>query len=73
MRKNMLKDYFRIVMENILHRKIRSWLTMIGIFIGIAAVVSLVSLGQGLENVAAQRQRLRVQGVGMLGSGAGIG
>ncbi|MBU0957426.1 MAG: ABC transporter permease [Nanoarchaeota archaeon] len=28
----------------------RSWLTMIGIFIGIAAVVALMSLGQGLQN-----------------------
>src|SRR3989338_7525552 len=28
----------------------RSWLTMIGIFIGIAAVVSLISLGEGLQN-----------------------
>ncbi|MBL7116594.1 MAG: ABC transporter permease [Nanoarchaeota archaeon] len=32
-------------------RKLRSWLTMIGIFIGIAAVVSLISLGEGLSNV----------------------
>ena len=35
--------------NNITHRKLRSWLTMIGIFIGIAAVVALVAVGQGLE------------------------
>jgi len=36
--------------KNIRNRGIRSWLTMIGIFIGIAAVVSLISMGQGLQS-----------------------
>ncbi|MDP2925266.1 MAG: ABC transporter permease [Nanoarchaeota archaeon] len=30
-------------------RKLRSWLTLLGIFIGIAAVVSLISMGEGLR------------------------
>jgi len=30
-------------------RQLRSWLTLLGIFIGIAAVVSLISLGDGLR------------------------
>src|SRR3972149_2318690 len=46
----MIKDYISFGIGNILHRKLRSWLTMIGIFIGIAAVVALISLGQGLQN-----------------------
>ncbi|MCD6381830.1 MAG: ABC transporter permease [Candidatus Aenigmarchaeota archaeon] len=33
----------------VLHAKIRSWLTIIGIIIGVAAVISIVSLGQGLK------------------------
>ena len=45
----MLKDYFKFALGTISHRKIRSWLTMIGIFIGIAAVVALISLGQGFR------------------------
>ncbi|MDY6777353.1 MAG: ABC transporter permease [Candidatus Nanohaloarchaea archaeon] len=45
----MLLDYLILSIKNILNRKRRSWLTVIGIFIGIAAVISLVSLGQGLE------------------------
>ena len=45
----MLKDYFIISIKNLRNRKLRSWLTMIGIIIGITAVVSLISLGQGLE------------------------
>lgn len=35
--------------KNIKNRGIRSWLTMIGIFIGIAALVSLITMGQGLQ------------------------
>jgi putative ABC transport system permease protein len=46
----MIKDYFKIPAKEIRRRKLRSWLTLIGIFIGIAAIVSLITLGQGLEN-----------------------
>ncbi|MFH1682317.1 MAG: ABC transporter permease [Candidatus Woesearchaeota archaeon] len=46
----MIIDYFRIPWKEIRRRRIRSWLTLIGIFIGIAAIVSLITLGQGLEN-----------------------
>lgn len=45
----MLLDYFILALKNVRKRGIRSWLTMLGVFIGIAAVVSLISLGQGLE------------------------
>lgn len=45
----MLKDYFIFSVKNLRNRKLRSWLTMIGIIIGIAAVVSLIGLGQGLK------------------------
>ncbi len=45
----MILDYLKLAIENIKTRKLRSWLTMIGIFIGIAAVVTLYSLGQGME------------------------
>ncbi|PIN94247.1 hypothetical protein COU61_00555, partial [Candidatus Pacearchaeota archaeon CG10_big_fil_rev_8_21_14_0_10_35_13] len=45
----MIKDYFSLALRNLKHRGTRSWLTMFGIFIGIAAVVSLISMGQGLQ------------------------
>lgn len=45
----MKKDYFFLALGNLKHRGLRSWLTILGIFIGIAAVVALISLGQGLE------------------------
>jgi putative ABC transport system permease protein len=45
----MLLDFFILSLKNLIHRKRRSWLTIVGILIGIAAVVALVSIGQGLE------------------------
>ena len=45
----MIKDYLNIVFKSLKHRRVRSWLTMLGIFIGIAAVVSLIGLGEGLR------------------------
>jgi len=44
-----LNEYFDLAFGNLKHRGLRSWLTMLGIFIGIAAVVSLISLGNGLQ------------------------
>jgi len=46
----MILDYFRLAVSNLFHRRLRSWLTIIGIFIGIAAVVALISLSQGMQD-----------------------
>ncbi len=46
----MIGDFFLLSLNNLRRRKLRAWLTMLGIFIGIAAVVSLISLGQGLQD-----------------------
>jgi putative ABC transport system permease protein len=55
----MLTDFLKLSLLNLKNRKLRSWLTMLGIFIGIAAVVALISLGQGLQNaIDAQFQQL---------------
>ena len=45
----MLKDFFSLAFQNLRKRGLRSWLTILGIFIGIAAVVALISLGAGLQ------------------------
>lgn len=44
-----IKEATRIALRNLTHRRIRSLLTLVGIFAGIAAVVALISLGQGLQ------------------------
>jgi len=45
----MAFDYLILALKNLKHRGIRSWLTLLGIFIGITAVVALIGLGNGLE------------------------
>jgi len=45
-----MKDFFLLALSNLRRRRLRSWLTIIGIFIGIAAIVTFITLGQGLEN-----------------------
>lgn len=46
----MISDFLKLSLNNLRRRRLRSLLTMLGIFIGIAAVVSLISLGQGLQD-----------------------
>jgi putative ABC transport system permease protein len=46
----MVKEHIRLALRSLTKRRLRSWLTMIGIFIGIAAVVSLIGLGEGMRN-----------------------
>ncbi|MBN1456086.1 MAG: ABC transporter permease [Methanomicrobia archaeon] len=38
-----------LALNIIVHSKLRSWLTIIGIVIGIAAVVAIVSIGEGMQ------------------------
>lgn len=51
----MLWEYVSFSLKTFTRRPTRSWLTILGIFIGIAAVVSLTSIGQGLQD-AVMRQ-----------------
>ena len=44
-----LLDFFGLALRSIIHRKLRSWLTVIGVLLGITAVVTLISLGLGLD------------------------
>ena len=45
----MWDDYLNLALEGIRNRKLRTGLTMLGVFIGIMSVVTLISLGQGLQ------------------------
>ena len=48
-------DLFRLSLNSIMHRRLRAWLTLIGIIIGVAAVVSLISIGEGAQASVQQR------------------
>ncbi|MAG38797.1 hypothetical protein CMO90_01805 [Candidatus Woesearchaeota archaeon] len=45
----MKKEYLRYALNNIMYRKLRSWLTVVSILIGIGAIFALVSFGVGLS------------------------
>jgi len=47
--KMKFKDTVKMSLHELRHSKLRTYLTIIGIIIGIAAVVSIVSVGQGLQ------------------------
>jgi len=42
-------DIFRLSLSHVKKSKLRSWLTIIGIVIGVAAVVAIISIGQGMQ------------------------
>ncbi len=70
----MKKDYLLLALENLKHRGLRSWLTMLGIFIGIAAVVSLISLGNGLQQaILGQFNALSTNVLVIQNAGTGFG
>jgi len=54
----MNKDYFKIALKNLKVRPLRSWLTILGIIIGIFLVVSLLSLSEGLKESVMKELRM---------------
>lgn len=70
----MIKDYVSLAFGNMKHRGVRTWLTMLGIFIGIAAVVSLISMGAGLrEAITGQFSSLSVDKLTIQNAETGFG
>ncbi|MBR9699637.1 ABC transporter permease [Candidatus Woesearchaeota archaeon] len=71
----MNTDYFVLALKSLIHKKVRSWLTLLGIFIGVAAVVSLIGLGDGLRTAInsqfgiSSTEVLTVQAGGISGAG----
>jgi putative ABC transport system permease protein len=55
-----LSKSLKLALNIIVHSKLRSWLTIIGIIIGIAAVVAIVSIGEGMR----QNVESRLGGLG---------
>lgn len=53
----MITDYFKLALGNLRRRKLRSILTVIGIFIAIATIFVLLSLSIGLDNAIKEQFR----------------
>ena len=70
----MFKEFFLMSLRNLRRRGIRSILTLLGIFIGIAAVVGLISMGQGLQDaITGQFSSLGTDKLIIQNSGTGFG
>ena len=54
----MLTDYFKLAVRNLKRRGLRSWLTMLGIFVSIATIFTLISLSLGLQAAVNEQFRL---------------
>jgi putative ABC transport system permease protein len=50
-----LYDIFKLSLNHVRKSKLRSWLTIIGIIIGVAAVVAIVSIGEGMQQTVTMR------------------
>ena len=48
-------DYLLMAVNSIRHRKLRSWLTVVGIIIGVAAIISLLTISRSLESTLEQQ------------------
>lgn len=46
----MFVDYLGLSWQSIKNRRLRSWLTILGIVIGVTAIVTLISIGQGVQD-----------------------
>jgi putative ABC transport system permease protein len=44
-----LADIFKLSLNSLTHRGLRSWLTILGIIIGVAAVIAMLSIGAGMS------------------------
>ena len=50
-----LTKSFKIALNIIFHSRLRSWLTIIGIVVGIAAVVAIISMSLGAQQQLEER------------------
>jgi putative ABC transport system permease protein len=54
----MVKEFIKIAIKSLRTRPIRSWLTMVGVVIGVFLIVSLLSLSEGVKGAILQELRM---------------
>ena len=62
----MIKEYFQIAVKNLKTRSLRSWLTILGVVIGVFLVVALLSLSGGIKNAILTQIRMMGEDVLMV-------
>ena len=69
-----MRDLPKFVIQNLRRRKLRSWLTVIGIIVGVLAIVSLMSLSQGLkDNITKEFDKLGAQKITITSKASSLG
>lgn len=53
-----IKEYIKIAVRSLRKRRLRSWLTMIGVVIGVFLIMSLLSLSEGVKTAVLQQLRM---------------
>ena len=54
----MIEQYFKIAVKNLRTRPLRSWLTILGVVIGVFLITSLLSLSEGLKNTIMKQLKM---------------
>lgn len=54
----MFVNFFKLSLQSLKHRKLRSWLTILGVIIGVTLVVTMVSLGQGMKTAVLAQMKM---------------
>jgi len=62
----MTKEHFKIAIKNLRTRSLRSWLTILGVVIGVFLVVALLSLSEGIKNAVLAQLRMMGEDVLMV-------
>jgi putative ABC transport system permease protein len=55
-----LADILKLSLNSLTHRGLRSWLTILGIIIGVAAVIAMLAISAGMS----QNMQARMSGFG---------
>jgi putative ABC transport system permease protein len=50
-----LLDIFLLSLSHVRKSRMRSWLTIVGVIIGVASVVAIISIGQGMQENMQER------------------
>lgn len=54
----MVAEFFKLSFQSLKHRKLRSWLTILGVVIGVTLVVTMLSLGGGMKDAVLSQMRM---------------
>ncbi len=55
---NMISDFLTLSIRNLRYRRLRSWLTIIGIIIGVGLIVGLIYLGEGMKTAVLRQMQM---------------